>query len=153
MTSEREIRDAHQAGLEFVAFVHRLAGVLPPPHHHALEHLLRFCVAIPFSIEGGTAPVPPEERAACLEIARGCALACRASLDLLGSAGLCPWANLAPGKALLARVLSGLTAPNGRIPAGGFPVRPLPVERDDAAGRMERESRRGTGFDRERRED
>ncbi len=152
MTSEREIRDAHQAGLEFVAFVHRLAAVLPPPHHHALEHLLRFCVAIPLNIEDGIAPVPPEERAACFEIARGCALACRASLDLLGSAGLCPWANLAPGEALLARVLTGLAAPDGRVPAGGFPVRPRPAERDAANG-MERERRRGPGVDRERRED
>ena len=146
MISEREIRDAHQAGLEFVAFVHGLAGVIPPPHHHALEHLLRFCLAIPLNIEGGIAPVPPEERAACFEIARGCALACRSSLDLLGAAGLCPWANLAPGKALLARVLSGLAAPDGRPAVSGPPARP-------PDGRTEREFRRGSGLDRERRED
>ena len=152
MTNERDVRDAHQAGLEFVAFVHRLAGVLPPPHHHALEHLLQFCVAIPLHIEEGIAPVPPEERAARFEIARGCALACRSSLDLLGSAGLCPWANLAPGKALLARVLTGLTAPEGRSLTNGLPARPLPVDRN-ATGRLEREYRRGPGPDRERRED
>jgi len=152
MISEREIRDAHQAGLEFVAFVHGLAGVLPPPHHHALEHLLRFCLAIPLNIEGGIAPVPPEERAACFEIARGCALACRSSLDLLGAAGLCPWANLAPGKALLARVLSGLAAPDGRPADSAPPARPQPAGRPPD-GRTEREFRRGPGLDRERRED
>jgi hypothetical protein len=153
MNHEREIRDAHLAGLEFVAFVHGLAKVLPPPHHHALEHLLRFCLAIPLNIEAGLSQVPPEERAACLEIARGCAVACTASLDLLAAAGLCPWARLSPGKAMLARVLSGLASPAGPSAAPGHPVRPPAGDRGSASGWMERELRRRPGLDRERRED
>jgi hypothetical protein len=153
MNHEREVRDAHEAGLEFVAFVHGLAKVLPPPHHHALEHLLRFCLAIPLNIEAGMSPVPPEERAACLEIARGCAVACRASLDLLAAAGLCPRANLTPGKPLLARILTGLAVPDVHSAVPGPAVRPPAGDRGSASGWMERELRRGPGTDRERRED
>ncbi len=101
--------EVYNASLEFVAFVSGLVGGLSTEHRNARDQLVRSSQSIPLNIAEGNGKRSLGERRRFFEIARGSATESAATLDVLTVCGGCTKDHVAPGKALLVRIVSMLT--------------------------------------------
>ena len=106
---EHEALPAYQAALGFVKWVSVLGNTLGAGFPDAWYRILRSCQAIPPTIAEGYGRRSVAESIKSMETARGYALECAASLDVLVAAGGCAPDTIVGGKQLLTRVLAHLS--------------------------------------------
>lgn len=106
---DHEKLDVYRISLEFVRFVSELTKALPTSHRNAREQLVRASQSIPLNIAEGNGKRFAAERRRFLEIARGSAMECAASLDVLVTVGACDELQTYNGKALLLRIVAMLS--------------------------------------------
>ena len=106
---DHEKLDVYHAAIQFVAWAAGLVSGLDGAARHARDQLLRASQSIPLNIAEGNGKRTGPERRRFFEIARGSAMECAATLDVLVAIGACSPSDLAPGKELLYRVVQMLT--------------------------------------------
>ena len=113
---DHESLDVYQVGLELVSWAGQLAAGLSGLHRHARDQLLRSAQSIPLNVAEGNGKRGGEERRRYFEIARGSAMECAATLDVLVALGARSEQEVSEGKKLLLRIAAMLTkmAPPGR---------------------------------------
>lgn len=101
--------DVYQAGLEYVAYVYRLAPRLKGYNRHARDQILRASQSIPLNIAEGNGKTSPADRSRYFEIARASALECAATQDVLHIGGAISETENIQKKQLLSRIVAMLT--------------------------------------------
>jgi four helix bundle protein len=106
---DHESLDVYRVGLEFVGWAGRLAVGLSGTHRHARDQLLRSAQSIPLNVAEGNGKRAGGERRRYFEIARGSAMECAATLDVLVALGARSDQEVSEGKELLLRMVAMLT--------------------------------------------
>lgn len=106
--------DVYRTALQYCAWAFGICSHLSGMHRHPRDQLLRSSQSIPQNIAEGNGKASDGERRRHFEIARGSALECAATQDVLVVCGaLSPEKNM-EGKALLDRIVAMLTRMGGR---------------------------------------
>ena len=131
MIFDHEKLDVYRVSIEFVAWTGELIeGPLGACRQSAVGQLDRASTSIPLNVAEGNGKRSVKDRCRYLDIARGSAFESAACLDVLVARRVLTPEDVAPGKALLARVVSMLTKWT-RVLSGGL----------EPAGRSGREAR------------
>ncbi len=109
MEFDHEKLDVYKVSLEFVRFAADLVSSLKGNHRNARDQLIRSSQSIPLNIAEGNGKRSLRDRKRYLEIARGSAMECAATLDVLECIGACSKKEIMAGKALLLRIVSMLS--------------------------------------------
>jgi four helix bundle protein len=109
MTSfDHERLDVYRLSLQFVAWSENLLRGNPRINPSARSQLARAADSIPQNIAEGNGKRPGSDRKHFLEIARGSASECAATMDILAARRLRSLENVREGKTLLHRIISML---------------------------------------------
>ncbi len=100
--------DVYRAALAYVNFVYQIADSLQGHNRHARDQLLRASQSIPLNIAEGNGRRSPADRRRFFDIARGSALECAATQDVLQIGRALPQSENEKGKRLLIRIVSML---------------------------------------------
>ncbi|HOB52581.1 MAG TPA: four helix bundle protein [Acidobacteriota bacterium] len=109
MVFDHEKLDVYRASLDFVKLTSTLLDNSNPSIRHIRDQLGRAALSIPLNIAEGNGKRSPRERRRFFEIARGSAMECAASLDVLASLAGGLAAEVDAGKGLLSRIVAMLT--------------------------------------------
>ena len=109
MVFDHEKLDVYRASLDFVKLTSTLLDNSNPSIRHIRDQLGRAALSIPLNSAEGNGKRSPRERRRFFEIARGSAMECAASLDILGSLAGGLDAEVDAGKGLLSRIVAMLT--------------------------------------------
>jgi four helix bundle protein len=101
--------DVYQRSIEFLAFITELVEDVPRGHSERVDQLLRSAESVPRNIAEAAGRWSPADVAKHYKIARGEAMECVASLDILKVRQLVDADRYASGIALLERVVAMLT--------------------------------------------
>jgi len=101
--------DAYQRAVEFLALATELAEAVPRGHSERIDQLNRAAESVLRNIAEGAGRWSPADVAKHYKIARGEAMECAASLDVLKIRSLVDSSRYAMGIELLERVASTLT--------------------------------------------
>ena len=101
--------DVYQRAIEFLAWVTELAETVPRGHSERMDQLMRSAESVPRNIAEAAGRWSPADVAKHYKIARGEAMECVASLDILKVRGLVDAPRYATGIQLLERVVAMLT--------------------------------------------
>ena len=101
--------DAYQRAVEFLALATELADELPRGHSERIDQLNRSAESVLRNIAEGAGRWSPADVAKHYKIARGEAMECAASLDVLKIRNVVDASRYAKGIELLERVVSMLT--------------------------------------------
>ena len=104
--------DVYRAALAYVNFVYQLAEGLKGHNRHARDQLLRASQSIPLNIAEGNGRRGSADRRRFFAIARGSALECAATQDVLQIGGALSPNENEKGKQLLVRNVSMLSKLN-----------------------------------------
>jgi len=118
MVFDHEKLDVYQASLDFVKLTSTLLDNSNPSIRHIRDQLGRAALSIPLNIAEGNGKRSPRERRRFFEIARGSAMECAASLDILASLAGGLAAEVNDGNGLLSRIgamLTRMTMPRRRL--------------------------------------
>ena len=116
MTFDHENLDVYRVALAFVAWAHGICGRLKGLHRHSRDELLRASQSVVRNIAEGNGKWSPPDRRRYLEIARGSAQECAATVDILTVCGAISELEANTGKDLLHRIVSMLTKMVARLP-------------------------------------
>jgi four helix bundle protein len=108
MTFGHEQLDVYKTAIEYVGWAYRLCEGIKA-HRNAKEQLLRASQAIPLNIAEGNGKATEGDRRRFFEIARGSALECSATQDVLEVCGVLSPQENADAKKLLDRIVAMLT--------------------------------------------
>ncbi|MCP5100239.1 MAG: four helix bundle protein [Chloroflexi bacterium] len=101
--------DVYRLSLEYVEHIYQLSVRLKGNHRHARDQILRASQSIPLNIAEGNGRRQPADRRRFFDIARGSALECAATQDVLQvGLGISEVENR-KGKQLLLRIVNMLT--------------------------------------------
>ena len=107
---DHEKLDVYRTAIEFVAWAGDLLdGPLADCRKSAVNQLDRASTSVPLNIAEGNGKRSPKDRARYLDIARGSALESSACLDVLVARKAIAIDQVAPGKALLFRIVQMLS--------------------------------------------
>lgn len=109
MTFDHEKLDVYRVALQYTAWSFHLAKRLSGLHRHARDQLLRASQSIPQNIAEGNGKRSRNDRRRFFEIARGSAMECASTLDVLQICEAISDAENYEGKRLLYRIVSMLT--------------------------------------------
>ncbi len=109
MVFDHEKLDVYRASLDFFKLTSTLLDNSNPSIRHIRDQLGRAALSIPLNIAEGNGKRSPRERRRFFEIARGSAMECAASLDVLASLAGGLAAEVDAGKGLLSRIVAMLT--------------------------------------------
>ena len=109
MVFDHEKLDVYQASLDFVKLTSTLLDNSNPSIRHIRDQLGRAALSIPLNIAEGNGKRSPRERRRFFESARGSAMECAASLDILASLAGGLAAEVNDGNGLLSRIVAMLT--------------------------------------------
>ena len=116
MTLDHENLDVYRVGLTFVGWAFGVCRKLKGMDRHARDQLLRASQSIPTNIAEGNGKRSPADRRRYLEIARGSAQECAATIDVLSVCCAIDEVEARAGKELIHRVVSMLTRMTARLP-------------------------------------
>jgi len=100
--------DVYRAALAYVNYVYQLSDGLKGHNRHARDQLLRSSQSIPLNIAEGNGRRGAADRRRFFDIARGSALECAATQDVLQIGGALSVTENDRGKRLLVRIVSML---------------------------------------------
>ena len=107
---DHERLDVYRVSIEFVAWTGTLLDdQLSTCRQSAVKQLDRASTSVPLNIAEGNGKRSLVDRCRYLDIARGSALECAASLDVLVARRALPGPHVLPGKELLVRVVGMLS--------------------------------------------
>ena len=106
---DHERLDVYRVSLEFVAASAAIASGLNGQNRHARDQLLRSAQSIPLNIAEGNGKRSTKDRRRFFEIARGSAMECAATLDVLVVTGAAEPDDVSEPKKLLHRAVSMLS--------------------------------------------
>jgi four helix bundle protein len=109
MQFDHEKLEVYKVSIEFSRFVAGLMRHLDGTHHSLKDQLIRACLSIPLNIAEGNGKRSMSDRSRFLEIARGSAMECAATLDVLAVFDERLGEELVRGKHLLHRIVSMLS--------------------------------------------
>ncbi len=101
--------DVYRISLEYVTYVYKLSARLKGNHRHARDQILRASQSIPLNIAEGNGRRTPKDRRHFFDIARGSALECAATQDVLQVGLAISAVENEEGKRLLLRIVGMLT--------------------------------------------
>ncbi len=104
----------YRVAIEYVRWAYFLSERLSGRHRHAKEQLLRASQSIPLNIAEGNGKASEADRRRFFEIARGSALECAATQDVLEVCGAIRAHENLEGKNMLDRIVAMLTKIGGR---------------------------------------
>ncbi len=130
MTFDHENLDVYRVALAFVSWAFEVCRKLKGMNRHARDQLLRASQSIPQNVAEGNGKWSPADRRRYLEIARGSAQECAATVDVLTVCRAISELEAQPGKELLHRLVSMLTKMAARLPDDGH----LRATRDTGSG-------------------
>jgi len=116
MTFDHENLDVYRVALSLVGWAFQVCGKLQGLNRHARDQLLRASQSIPQNIAEGNGKRSAADRRRFLEIARGSANECAATIDILVVCRAISGIEAAPGKELAHRIVSMLTKMTARLP-------------------------------------
>jgi four helix bundle protein len=122
MAFGHEKLDVYRVAIEYVHWAYLLAERLSGAHRHARDQLLRASQSIPLNIAEGNGKASDGDRRRFFEIARGSALECAATQDVLEVCQAISPEENGEGKNLLDRIVAMLTKMGGR----GYSVQEAP---------------------------
>ena len=109
MPFDHEKLDVYRVSVEFMKWAFALCERFTGLHRHARDQLLRAALSVPLNIAEGNGKRSQAERKRFLEIARGSAQECAATIDILVACKAMNTEEGNRGKELLVRVVSMLT--------------------------------------------
>lgn len=109
MAFDHEKLDVYRVSLEVNAMLFPAIAELDGIHRHARDQLIRSAQSIPLNIAEGNGKRSRKDRSRFFEIARGSAMECAATLDVLVVTGAMAAEQIVPPKGLLHRVVAMLT--------------------------------------------
>ena len=116
MTFDHENLDVYRVALAFVEWAYGVCRQLKGQDRHARDQLLRASQSIPANIAEGNGKRSLADRRRYLEIARGSAQECAATVDVLSVCRAIHELEAKAGKELLHRIVSMLTKMTARLP-------------------------------------
>ena len=106
---DHEKLDVYKVSIKFAGWVSVLVPNLDGVHRHARDQIIRASQSIPLNIAEGNGKRNGKERRRFMEIARGSAMECAATLDVLVVVGAIEPEQATGGKQMLHRIVSMLT--------------------------------------------
>ncbi len=114
MGFSHERLDVYRVAIEYSKWAFLKCEKLYGKHRHGRDQLLRAAPSIPLNIAEGNGKVTEGDRRRYFEIARGSALECAATQDVLEACGAIRAEENSEGKELLDRIVAMLTRMGGR---------------------------------------
>jgi four helix bundle protein len=114
MTFSHEKLDVYRTAIKYTRWAFSISKRASGMHRHARDQLLRASQSIPLNIAEGNGRVTEKDRRHFFEIARGSALECAATQDVLEVCGAIGSNESRKGKDLLDRIVAMLTKMGGR---------------------------------------
>jgi len=106
-TFDHEKLRVYQASLEFISWLQKIMERIPA-NLSVHDHLDRASTSVPLNIAEGNGKFTGRDRCKYFDNARGSALECASSLDVLVAKGILPEEAIREGKQILAMIVSML---------------------------------------------
>jgi four helix bundle protein len=101
--------DVYQRSIEFLTLAMEIADRTPVGHAHLADQLRRAAMSIPLNLAEGSGKTQPRDRRRFNTIARGSAMECGATLDVLRVVDRDRGEEIAKAKEVLTRVVAMLS--------------------------------------------
>lgn len=102
---DHEKLNVYQASIEFLVWLEKILERIPK-RHAVYDQLDRASTSIPLNIAEGNGKFTQPDRCRFFDIARGSALECAATLDVLSAKAILPENEITPGKEILLKIVS-----------------------------------------------